>query len=66
MVETNIFRKNKINLEDYDYQKDIQNRVLMSHFSPEDIEVLEEIVYSSQRIPISRLVSQLDKSLDDL
>ena len=52
MVETNIFRKNKINLEDYDYQKDIQNRVLMSHFSTEDLEVLEEIVYSSQKIPI--------------
>ncbi|QVL54784.1 MAG: hypothetical protein KFB95_05555 [Simkaniaceae bacterium] len=66
MTETNIFRKNKINLEDYDYQKDIQNRVLMSHFSPEDLEVLEEIVYSSQRIPISRLVSQLDKNLDEL
>ena len=66
MVETNIFRKNKINLEDYDYQKDIQNRVLMSHFSTEDLEVLEEIVYSSQKIPISRLVDQLDKNLDKL
>ncbi|QVL56964.1 MAG: hypothetical protein KFB93_06155 [Simkaniaceae bacterium] len=64
MVETNIFRKNKINLEDYDYQKDIQNRVLMSQFSPEDLEVLEEIIYSSQKIPISRLVDQLDKNLD--
>ena len=66
MVETNIFRKNKINLEDYDYQKDIQNRVLMSQFSSEDLEVLEEIVYSSQKIPISRLVDQLDKNLDNL
>ncbi|MCB1072603.1 MAG: hypothetical protein KDK96_05815 [Chlamydiia bacterium] len=66
MVETNIFRKNKINLEDYDYQKDIQNRVLLSHFSTEDLEVLEEIVYSSQKIPISRLVDQLDKNLDKL
>lgn len=66
MVETNIFRKNKINLEDYDYQKDIQNRVLLSHFSTEDLEVLEEIVYGSQKIPISRLVDQLDKNLDEL
>lgn len=66
MVETNLFRKNKINLEDYDYQKDIQNRVLMSHFSPEDLEVLEEIVYGSQKIPVSRLVDQLDKELDQL
>ncbi len=66
MVETSIFRKNKINLEDYDYQKDIQNRVLMSRFSTEDLEVLEEIVYSSQKIPISRLVDQLDKNLEKL
>ncbi len=66
MVETNLFRKNKINLEDYDYQKDIQNRVLMSHFSTEDLEVLEEIVYGSQKIPVSRLVDQLDKELDQL
>lgn len=66
MAETNLFRKNKINLEDYDYQKDIQNRVLLSHFNAEDLEVLEEIVYSPQKIPISRLVSQLDKNLDEL
>ena len=66
MNETNLFKKNKINLEDYDYQKDIQNRVLMSHFSSEDIEVLEEIIYSPQRIPISLLLSQLDKHIDDL
>ncbi|MEM8727672.1 MAG: hypothetical protein AAGE99_03060 [Chlamydiota bacterium] len=66
MVETNVFRKNKINLEDYDYRKDIQNRVLMSHFSTEDLEVLEEIVYSSQTIPISRLVDQVNKNLDKL
>lgn len=66
MADTNLFRKNKINLEDYDYQKDIQNRVLMSHFSPDDLEVLEEIVFSSQKIPISRLVSQLEKSVDEV
>lgn len=66
MIETSVFRKNKINLEDYDYQQDIQNRVLMSHFSTEDIEVLEEIVYSSQEIPINRLVEGLNKSFEDL
>ncbi|MCP5505949.1 MAG: hypothetical protein H7A38_03590 [Chlamydiales bacterium] len=66
MVETNVFRKNKINLEDYDYQQDIQNRVLLSHFSTEDLEVLEEIVYGSQKIPLSRLIDQLDKNLDQL
>lgn len=66
MIETNVFRKNKINLEDYDYRQDIQNRVLLSQFSSEDLEVLEEIVYGSQKIPISHLIDQLDKNLDHL
>jgi|JI10StandDraft_1071094.scaffolds.fasta_scaffold14492_7 hypothetical protein len=66
MIDTNLFRKNKINLEDYDYQKDIHNRLLLSQFSIEDLEVLEEIVYGSQKIPISRLIDQLDKNLDEL
>ena len=61
MLETNSYRKNKINLEDYDFEKDIKNRVLMSHFSPEDLEVLEEIIYSPMKFPIKNLVRQLDK-----
>ena len=32
MLEANPYRKNKINLQDYDFEKDIKNRVLMSHF----------------------------------
>ena len=66
MVETNIFRKNKINLEDYDYQKDIQNRVLLSHFPPEYLEILEEIVYSPPTIPLDKLIKQLGKSFEEL
>lgn len=66
MVEANLFRKNKINLEDYDYQKDIQNRVLTSQFSPEDLEVLEEIVNGSQKFSISHLADQLDKDLEEV
>ena len=66
MVETNIFRKNKINLEDYDYQKDIQNRVLLSHFPPEYLEILEEIVYSSPVIPLANFMKQLGKSSEEL
>ena len=61
MVETNLFRKNKINLEDYDYQKDIKNRLLMSHFSSEDLEVLEEMIYSSPTLSVRSLASQLGK-----
>ncbi|GAB4185080.1 MAG: hypothetical protein Tsb0015_01740 [Simkaniaceae bacterium] len=62
MLELSPFRKNKINLEDYDYQKDIQNRILMSRLSSTDIEVLEEILYSPLTIPISKLAKNLDLS----
>lgn len=56
----NPYRKNKINLADYDYQKDIQNRLMMSRFSPEDLEVLEEILYSPPKLPVRDLVDAVD------
>lgn len=43
MTEVLELRKQKIVLEDYDYKKDIQNRIIFSTFSPFDLEVLEEI-----------------------
>ncbi|MDN3506396.1 MAG: hypothetical protein P0S96_04115 [Simkaniaceae bacterium] len=66
MAEIATFRKNKIELKEYDYSKDVQNRVLMAQFSPLDIEVLEEILYSSIRIPLSVLQSNLDLESDEL
>ena len=46
MKETNQHRKNKVNLEDYNYKQDIKNRLMMLEFSPIDIDVLEEIICS--------------------
>lgn len=60
MSEIATFRKNKIELSEYDYSKDIQNRVLMASFTPLEVEVLEEILYSSLRIPISMLQQNLE------
>jgi DNA-binding Lrp family transcriptional regulator len=62
MVDTQTYRKNKINLEDYDYRKDIQNRVLLSQLNSEDLEVLEEIIYSPTTFPMSRLAKQAGKT----
>ncbi|MGE3953790.1 MAG: hypothetical protein AB7F31_01145 [Parachlamydiales bacterium] len=56
-------RKNKINLEDYDYQRDIENRLLMSQFSTFDVEVLEEILHSSLTIHLSDLAEALGQDL---
>jgi len=60
MVDTATFRKHKIELTEYDYTNDLQNRVKMSQFSIEDLDVLEEILYSSLRIPLSILEKNLE------
>lgn len=66
MIETSSFKKNKINLEDYDYQQDIKNRQLMAQFSKEDVEILEEILYSPIKCSFEKLANTLDKSVKDV
>lgn len=60
LMELNAVRKNKITLSDYDYQKDIENRLLMSQFTSLDLELLEEILYSSLQIPVKKLAKSLE------
>lgn len=60
MIDTTQTRKNKINLSDYDYEKDIKNRLIMSNFSQTDVEVMEEILFSSLKFPKKRLVDNLE------
>jgi len=59
MTEQTITRKNKITLKDYDYQRDIENRLLMAQLDACDILVLEEILYDSITIPIKKLLKSL-------
>jgi predicted transcriptional regulator len=54
-------RKIKINLSDYDYEKDIENRVLMAEFSDFDREVLEEILFSSLKISVKNFSKNMEK-----
>jgi hypothetical protein len=60
MIEISPSRKNKVLLSDYDYQRDIENRLLMAQFSTLDLEVMEEILYSSLNIPIRKLTKSLE------
>lgn len=53
----------KINLADYDFQQDIQNRILMSQFTALDVAVLDEILLSSLTIHLSNLASDLDRDI---
>lgn len=65
MLELNLYRKNKVNLEDYDYQTDIKNRVMMARFTEVDVAVLEEILYSPIKFPIKRLLDDLELSSEE-
>lgn len=60
MLEVITFRKNKVDLGDYDHSKDIQNRLLMAEFSPLEVQLLEEILFSSLTIPIASLAGTLE------
>lgn len=66
MVELNSIKKNKITLEDYNYKQDIENRLLMAQFAPSDIIVLEEILFSSIKIPIRKLAKSVDLDEDEV
>ena len=52
--------KNKVHLPDYDYKKDIQNRILISQLTHNDILILEEILYRPSTIPVSDLLRDLN------
>ncbi|MBM3191548.1 MAG: hypothetical protein FJZ63_02685 [Chlamydiae bacterium] len=59
MLELNPFRKNKVNLQDYDYQKDIQNRLLMARLDAQDLIILEELLYGHAKLCASQLAQDL-------
>ena len=61
-IISNTTKRNKINLEDYDFEKDITNRLLMSSFTHTDVEVLEEILNSSIRVSIHNIADNLSTS----
>ena len=66
MLDLCVSRKNKINLADYDYQADVENRLFMTTFTVQDVEVLEEILYGSIQIPLVKLKKHLDLSDQEL
>lgn len=62
----NPLKKNKINLSDYSYQKDIEFRSIMSELSVFEVDVLTEIVHGSLKTRISQLAQFLDVELSKL
>ncbi|MBI5272546.1 MAG: hypothetical protein HY861_01010 [Chlamydiia bacterium] len=62
MLELASVRKNKVNLSDYGCEQDIANRMAIADFSAFDMEVLEEILFSTLKIPIKKLLRSLSCS----
>lgn len=55
MLELSPSRKNKINLQDYNFQQDIANRMVLSDLSSLEHEILEEILFSSLKFSLKKL-----------
>lgn len=66
LLEASSIRRNKISLTDYNYQKDIQNRLLLARLSLSDLRVLEEILYSPLHIPLADLSNDLNIDVPSL
>jgi hypothetical protein len=66
VIEINSIRKIKINLEDYDYRSDLNHRLFLYHLKATDVRLLEEIVYSSIQISISKLITLVQISEKEL
>lgn len=59
-------RKFKINLEDYPYQRDVENRLFLADLSQFDTQVLEEILYHPLTISIEEFAEELGADIDKL
>ncbi|HEY4255063.1 MAG TPA: hypothetical protein VGM34_01790 [Chlamydiales bacterium] len=66
MLELTSAKRHKISLADYNSRQDIENRMLMADFSPFDIEILEEILFSSLKIFPKKIARAKDVSEEDL
>ncbi len=60
MIELTTARKHKVTLTDYDYKRDIENRLLLSHLTTDEHAVLTDILFS----PIRTTVRKIAKSID--
>ena len=60
MLELHPLKKNKVNLSDYDFQQDIKNRVFFSSITKQELEVLEEILFS----PLKFAKAELSRNLE--
>jgi hypothetical protein len=66
MIELTQLKKNKITLSDYNYRRDIENRLLLASFTVFEIAVLEEILYSPIKAPIRKIAKNIEKTEEEI
>jgi hypothetical protein len=66
MIELTQLKKNKITLSDYNYRRDIENRLLLASFTTFEIAVLEEILYSPIKVQIRKIAKNIDKTEEEI
>ena len=66
MIELTQLKKNKITLSDYNYRRDIENRLLLASFTTFEISVLEEILYSPIKVLIRKIAKNIDKTEEEV
>jgi hypothetical protein len=59
-MSTSFPKKNKVDLAEYDYRKDIENRLLMATFTSLEVDVLREILNNSLQFTIRQLQDSLE------
>jgi hypothetical protein len=62
----NPLRKNKINLSEYPYEKDIQCRKLMAELTVFEVDVLTEIIQGSLKSSVKQIADFLEVSVEQL
>jgi hypothetical protein len=66
MLELTSVRKNKVVLADYNFQQDIDHRMLLADCSAFDLEVLEEILFSPLKFSLKKLARTMGCKDEDL
>ena len=59
-------KKNRVDLADYDHDRDIKNRILMSQFTLFEADILEEILSSSLKFTTASLAATMDVEVEEL
>lgn len=61
-----INRKNKINISDYPYKRDITNRLFLADLSSFDIHILQEMLFHPSKIKLADLAESASCTIDEL